>query len=124
MQLNSASILTLDANKTYYIANSTGEIKEAGLWQKFKCFTGLGDGRAKVQRLAEQVKAALLRDGGIASENTLNEEIGGLDLTTSISGQDLKNIAARFRADHADNVAKADAGRLAESKAEEFVNTH
>ena len=33
MKLNSESILTLDANKTYYIANSTGEIKEAGLWQ-------------------------------------------------------------------------------------------
>ena len=36
MKLNSESILKLDANKAYYIANSTGEIKEAGLWQRFK----------------------------------------------------------------------------------------
>lgn len=48
MKINSESILTLDANKNYYIANSTGEIKEAGLWQRFKCFFGVGDGRAKV----------------------------------------------------------------------------
>ena len=36
------TIRSLDASKTYYIANSTGEIKEAGAWQKFKCFFGIG----------------------------------------------------------------------------------
>ena len=124
MKLNSESILTLDANKTYYIANSTGEIKEAGLWQKFKCFFGVGDGRAKVQRLAEQVKAALLADGALESENTLNEEIGRLDLTSSISGAALKAIATRFRADNANNVAKADVGRIIETKVKDFVSFH
>jgi len=124
MKINSESILNLDANKTYYIANSTGEIKEAGLWQRFKCFFGVGDGRAKVQRLAEEVKAALLRDGGVESENKLNEEIGRLDLTTSISGEKLKEIATRFRADHADGVAKADAARLAEAKVEAFIQDY
>ena len=34
------TIRSLDANKTYYLANSTGEIKEAGAWQRFKCFFG------------------------------------------------------------------------------------
>ena len=124
MKLNSESILKLDANKAYYIANSTGEIKEAGLWQKFKCFFGVGDGRAKVQRLAEEVKAALLRDGGVESESKLNEEIDRLDLTTSISGEKLKEIATRFRADHADGVAKADAARLAEAKVEAFIQDY
>ena len=124
MKINSESILSLDANKAYYIANSTGEIKEAGLWQKFKCFFGVGDGRAKVQRLAEEVKAALLRDGGVESENKLNEEIDRLDLTTSISGEKLKEIATRFRADHADGVAKADAARLAEAKVEAFIQDY
>ena len=124
MKLNSESILTLDANKTYYIANSTGEIKEAGFWQKFKCLLGVGDGREKVQRLAEQVKAALLADGGVESENALNEEIGRLDLTSSLSGAALKRIASRFRADHADSVAKADAGRLVEAKVKDFVSGH
>ena len=30
MALNIDTIRSLDANKTYYLANSTGEIKEAG----------------------------------------------------------------------------------------------
>ncbi len=30
MELNLNTIRSLDANKTYYIANSTGQIKEAG----------------------------------------------------------------------------------------------
>ena len=34
----------LDADKSYYLANSTGDIKEAGAWQKFKCWLGVGDG--------------------------------------------------------------------------------
>ena len=120
MKINSESILSLDANKNYYIANSTGEIKEAGLWQRFKCFFGVGDGRAKVQKLAEQVKAALLADGGVNSEDKLDTEMGRLDLTSSLSGASLKAIATRFRADHADNVAKADAGRLVEAKVNEL----
>ncbi len=122
MQINSESLLTLDANKSYYIANSTGEIKEAGLWQRFKCFTGLGDGREKVQRLADQVKAALLKDGGIRSEAKLTSEIDQLDLTTSISGDSLRAIASRFRADNVKNVSRADMERLAESEAESFVD--
>ena len=50
MELNLNTIRSLDANKTYYIANSTGQIKEAGAWQKFKCFLGVGDARDKVQK--------------------------------------------------------------------------
>ena len=54
------TIRSLDANKTYYLANSTGQIKEAGAWQKFKCYFGIGDARQKVQKLIDQVKVALL----------------------------------------------------------------
>ena len=43
------TLRSLDAGKSYYLANSTGEIKEAGVWQKFKCFFGFGDGRDKVK---------------------------------------------------------------------------
>ena len=51
MDLNIDTIRSLDANKTYYLANSTGEIKEAGAWQKFKCFFGIGDALASAPRL-------------------------------------------------------------------------
>ena len=43
MALNIDTIRSLEADKTYYLANSTGQIKEAGAWQKFKCFFGIGD---------------------------------------------------------------------------------
>lgn len=72
MAISLDRICSLDANKTYYLANSTGEIKEATLWQKFKCKTGLGDGRAKVVRLAEAIKASLLDSAGQLNNETLN----------------------------------------------------
>ena len=53
MPINLDTIRSLNANKTYYLSNSTGEIKEAGRWQKFKCFFGVGDGREKAATLAE-----------------------------------------------------------------------
>ena len=37
MALNIDAIRSLDASKTYYLANSTGQIKEAGAWPRFKC---------------------------------------------------------------------------------------
>ena len=58
------------------------------------------------------------------SEDKLDAEMGRLDLTSSLSGASLKAIATRFRTDHADNVAKADAGRIVEAKVNEFVNLH
>ena len=36
MALDTNTIRSLDANKTYYLAISTGQVKVAGAWQKFK----------------------------------------------------------------------------------------
>lgn len=47
MAITLDTIRSLDASKTYYLANSDGEIKEATPWQKFKCLFGIGDGREK-----------------------------------------------------------------------------
>ena len=67
MSITATTLAQLDANKSYYLSNTTGTIKEAGLWQRFKCWTGWGDGREKVQRLAGAVKFALLADAAISS---------------------------------------------------------
>ena len=75
MSLNIDTIRSLDANKTYYLANSTGQIKEAGLWQKFKCFFGVGDGRDKVQKLVDGVKVALLKASGESDNAALTAAI-------------------------------------------------
>lgn len=49
MSITATTLIQLDADKSYYLSNTTGTIKEAGLWQRFKCWTGWGDGREKAQ---------------------------------------------------------------------------
>ena len=53
MKITTTMLTQLRADKSYYLSNTTGTIKETGLWQWFKCFTGLGDGREKAKRLAD-----------------------------------------------------------------------
>lgn len=123
MKINATTLQNLNANESYYLSNTTGEIKQAGWLQKLKCWFGIGDGRAKAAALAERVKAALLADGAIESEAELDGEIAGLDTTRSLSGSDLARIATRFRTSHAEAVGRADARRSAETIAEGLVDT-
>lgn len=121
MNINTTTLQNLDANSSYYLSRS-GEIKRSGIGQWLKCFFNIGDGRAKAAALADRVKAALLADGGIESEAALNTEIANLDKTRSLSGADLRRIAGRFRASHAEAVGRADARRTAAQLAETTVN--
>ena len=43
MPLTLDTIRSLDANKSYYISNATGQIKQAGFWHKFKMYFSVGD---------------------------------------------------------------------------------
>ncbi len=113
MDITAASLSRLDANSRYYLSNTTGTIKKANLWQWFKCATGVGDGRAKAQRLADAVKASLLANAGIKQDAALAAEIGRLDTTKSLSGATLREIAGRFKTAHADAIAAIDARREA-----------
>lgn len=123
MKITATALTQLDANRSYYLSNTTGTIKEAGFWQKFKCYTGLGDGRAKVARLADAIKTALLADAAIKGEAKLSAELDGLDKTRSLSGASLRQIATRFKADHAQAIATSDAYRTAEKIADEQIRT-
>ena len=75
MSLTIETIRSLDAGKSYYIANSTGEIAEATKWQKFKCFLGIGDGRMKANKLLDEVKVALLKASGETDNAALSNDI-------------------------------------------------
>ena len=111
------TIRSLDANKTYYLANSTGQIKEAGAWQKFKCFFGVGDGRDKVQKLVDGVKVALLKASGESDNAALTAAIeeyeGNHNWLFSASGGSLAGIASRFAVANADKIASASAKAIA-----------
>ncbi|MBP5320239.1 MAG: hypothetical protein J6334_04565 [Kiritimatiellae bacterium] len=123
MKITATTLTQLDASKAYYLSNTTGTIKEAGLWQRFKCWTGWGDGRAKAARLADAIKTAFLADASIKSEAKLTAELDGLDKTRSLSGASLRQIAARFKADHAQAIATSDACRIAETIVDEQIKT-
>ena len=84
MNITAASLSRLEAGN-YYLSNTTGTIKKANFWQWIKCLTGLGDGRAKVQRLADAVKASLLANAELKQDAALSDEIGRLDTTRSLS---------------------------------------
>ena len=118
MEINATTLRSLDPSKAYYLSNTTGKIKESGFWQWIKCVLDIGDARAKSAALAAKVKEALLADGEIKTEATLDAEIGQLDTSRSLSGAELARIANRFRASHAEAVGRADARRTAEDIAE------
>lgn len=107
---------------SYYLSNTTGEIKKAGFWQWFKCFTGIGDGREKVQRLVDRIKADLLADAAVNDDASLTNALNALDTTKSISSSDLKRIASNFKAAHPEAIAKSDAMREAKAVVDEVVN--
>ena len=123
MAISLDSIRALDTNKEYYLANSTGEIKEATLWQKIKCLTGLGDGRTKAARLAAEIKAALLASAGRAQDNALNESMRTLNLKRSLSGRTIKSIARTFSMGNADRIASVDAARVSETLVRSSMST-
>lgn len=60
MSLTLDKIRSLKADKSYYISNATGEIKQAGFWHKFKMYFSVGDAEKKTEKLLHEVKIALL----------------------------------------------------------------
>ena len=121
MKINTTTLQSLDTSKSYYLSD-TGEIKQSGFTQWFKCLFNIGDGRAKAAALALKVKEALLADGAISADAALDGDIASLDTTRSLSGAALVAIAGRFRASHAVEVGRADARRTAEGIAEALVD--
>ena len=117
MNISLHTLRSLDANKSYYVANSTGEITEATAWQKFKCFLGIGDGRAKAAKVVDAVKNALLDASGKITDKTLDDSINsfesGRSRFFSVSGRDIAQLAANFTVANEEDIARVRAGHLA-----------
>ena len=96
MPIDSTTLRLLDPNKSYYLSNTTGEIKEAGVIQKLRCLFGVGGGRAKAAALAQRVKTALLAEAETNCDSQLETDIGALDTNYSLSGRKLRDIANKF----------------------------
>ncbi|MBP5638899.1 MAG: hypothetical protein J6X55_05450 [Victivallales bacterium] len=116
MPIDSTTLRQLDPNKSYYLSNTTGEIKEAGVVQWFRCLLGVGGGRAKATALAERVKSALLAEAASTSDSQLDANIGALDTSSSLSGRKLREIAIKYS-------TKKEARKSLEEFVERHVNT-
>ena len=122
MNISLDTLSRLSANRTYYLSDE-GTIEKTGLLQWFKCVTGLGDGRAKAQRLAQAVKQSLLASAGIANDATLNSDIERFNgATYSLSGASLSGIANRFKTAHSEAINKNELHREAYAIAEEAAD--
>ena len=122
MNISLDTLSRLSANRTYYLSDE-GTIEKTGLLQWFKCVTGLGDGRAKAQRLAQAVKQSLLASAGIANDATLNSDIERFNgATYFLSGASLSGIANRFKTAHSEAINKNELHREAYAIAEEAAD--
>ncbi|MCR5084397.1 MAG: hypothetical protein K6A65_02710, partial [Succinivibrionaceae bacterium] len=90
-------------NASYYLSSS-GEVKQAGFWQKFKCLLNIGDGRDKVRNLIAEIKTNLREAAAGASTRQVFRDLEGLDTTSNISGARLNEIIGRFKAQEAGKI--------------------
>ena len=98
VNFNLDSIRTLDANKSYYLSNTTGQVKEVGLWQKFKCLIGIKSAQRKVANLVDAIRNSLLQEAGEKGNAALDESIReSINLKgNSIKGSVLQDLVQRF----------------------------
>ncbi len=111
--LNLDTISKLDSNKQYFLSSSTGRVKEAGLWMRFKCAIGVASARQKVANLVDAVRSTLLSAAGLTGNATLDTDIKTVDLTSMVKGSVIKDIANRFSSTNSETVMKGDAAKVA-----------
>lgn len=125
MKINLDTISSLDTSKSYYLSNTTGEIKEAGAWQKFKCFFGIGDGREKAAKLVEAVKDTLLQASNKIADANLNSSVRSLEDSRSrffsVSGSSLTRLSRSFSVANAADIARKEAAKIANRPLNEAV---
>ena len=113
--VNLDTLNRLDANKQYFLSSTTGQVKEASIWMRFKCAIGVASARQKVANLVDAVKASLLTAAGQTGNATLDTDIKTVDLTSMVKGSVIKDIAGRFSTANSETILKYDAAKVAKS---------
>ena len=119
------ALRNLDADKTYFLSSTTGKIKEASCWMRFKCAIGVKSAREKVGNLVEAVRTALLQSAGLRKDDVLETDIRAMDTRFMISGSALKNVFSRFSSVNSEAMMRREAEGLARMEANvgfQFVN--
>ena len=111
--INLDTIKNLDASKTYFLSSTTGQVKEASLMMRFKCWLGVSSARQKVANLVDAVRTTLLKSADATQNAALDNDIRNVRLNEMVKGSVIKDIASRFSAANRQTIAKAAAARLA-----------
>ena len=97
IDLNIDNIRKLDGNKAYYLSDTTGQIKEAGLWQRFKCWIGVQSALFKVSNLVDAVKTTIMKESPNVRIADIDADIReNINLNASVKGSALKDLVNRF----------------------------
>jgi hypothetical protein len=116
-QINLDSIRELDANKRYFLSSTTGQIKEASWWMRFKCALGFSSALSKVSNLVDAVKTTLLENAGKSSDAALEADIKAINVGDDIKGRVLQDLATRFRAANSTAMMRKEAEAAARQQA-------
>lgn len=111
--VNLDTLNRLDTNKTYFLSSTTGQVKEASFWMRFKCAIGVSSARQKVANLVDAIKSSLLSAAGQTGNVSLDTDIKTIDLKSMVKGSVIKDIASRFSVANSDTIVKNDALRVA-----------
>ena len=111
-KVNLDSLQNLQADKQYFLSSTTGEIKEASIWMRFKCAIGVNSARQKVANLMDAVRTSLLDAARLDGNAALDENIRAVNMRYMVKGSDIKDIARRFSVDNANGMAKDEARRI------------
>ena len=106
VNLNLETLTSLDANKLYYLSGTTGQVKEANWWMRFKCFLGISSARQKISNLVDSVRASLLKLTGETNDDTLDSNLNGINRNKLVKGDMITRIANNFCATNGEKIAK------------------
>lgn len=108
--VNIDTLKNLDEDKTYFLSSTTGQVKEASLWMRFKCAIGVQSARQKVANLVEAVRTTLLDAAGKTGDDaTLDTDIRTVSLKSMVDGGVIRGIAKRFSVANEQGIAKKQA---------------
>ena len=119
--VNIDTLKNLDSSKTYFLSSTTGQVKEASFWMRFKCAIGVQSARQKVANLVDAVRTPLLDAADQTDNANLTTDIKTIDRRFMVKGSAIKDIADRFSVVNANTIAKASAAKIAASSAEKFA---
>ena len=111
--VNLDTIKNLDASKTYFLSSTTGQVKEASFWMRFKCAIGVQSARQKVNNLVDAVRTTLLDAAGKMTDDTLATALQTIDRRFMVKGSDITNIVGRFTVANNEKIVKASAEKCA-----------